>query len=113
LDVFSDEKKFGKTTGGDIVSNKKTYLYLKAFELATGDNLNQLTQLFSLKTNDAREKVEKVKSIYEHLNIQRVTESKIEYYYQRAKTCLDEINLGQEKKSELVKFAESLKKREM
>lgn len=113
LDVFSDVKKFGKATGGDIVSNKKTYLYLKAFELASGENLQQLNELFSSKSIDASEKVKKVKAIYEDLDIQQVTESKIEYYYQRAKTCLDEINLSQDKKFELVKFAESLKRREM
>jgi len=113
LDVFSDVEKFGKTTGGDIISNKKTYLYLNAFELATGDDLSELTELSFSKTVDAKEKVKKVKAIYENLGIQQVTESKIEYYYQRAKKCLDEIKLSLEKKSELVKFAEILKRREM
>ncbi len=112
LDVFSDVKKFGKVSGGDIVSNKKTYLYLKAFELASGDDLEKLTELFSSKTVDAKEKVINVKEIYESLKIQQVTEAKIEFYYQRAKTCLDEIKLSQEKKAELVKYAESLKRRE-
>lgn len=113
LDVFSDVEKFGKATGGDIISNKKTYLYLKAFELATGDDLSKLSELFSSKAIDANEKVRKVKAIYERLNIQQETELKIEDYYQQAKKYLAEIDLDKEKKSELVKFAESLKSREM
>ena len=112
LDVFSDVEKFGKATGGDIISNKKTYLYLKAFELATGDYLSELTELFSSKAIDANEKVRKVKAIYERLNIQQETELKIDTYYQAAKKSLDEISLDQGEKTELLKYADKLKNRE-
>jgi len=113
LDVFSDVKKFGKTTGGDIVSNKKTYLYLKAFELANTNQLEQLKKLFlseSSISND--EKISEVKAIYEALNIKEETEKQIEFYYQKAKKYLSQINIEEARKVELIGFADSLKKRD-
>jgi len=113
LDVFSDTEKFGKTTGGDIVSNKKTFLYLKAFELANPEQLEQLKAFFVTESNISHEeKVGKVKAIYEELNIKQETENKIDYYYQEAKSCLAQVDIKEEKKKELMLFAESLKKRD-
>lgn len=112
LDVFSDEEKFGKTTGGDILSNKKTFLYLKAFELANDDQEKLLNDLFTSKTTKTQEKIQRVKEIYETLNIKAETESKIESYYQRAQVCLSLIEIDSKKKIELIKFAENLKRRD-
>ena len=112
LDVFSDVTKFGKTTGGDILSNKKTYLYLKAFELATGESLKQLTDFFSKDFDNPAEKVKGVKSIYQKLNIEDITEQEIISYYSLALESLKEIDIPDERKSELLKFAGKLKLRE-
>lgn len=113
LDVFSDVEKFGKATGGDILSNKKTFLYLKAFELASGDQHNELKELFISDTKiQDQEKISRVKTIYNDLNIKIETEKQIEAYYQKAKDFLEQIDIDPAKKIELIKFAESLKRRE-
>jgi len=113
LDVFSDVEKFGKATGGDIISNKKTYLYLKAFELANPEQLEQLKTLFLTDSSiPDKEKINKVKSIYQILNIKEETEKQIELYYQKAQEYLVQVNIEEGKKSELISFADILKKRD-
>jgi len=112
LDVFSDVEKFGKTTGGDIISNKKTFLYLKAFELADEATFLLLTSLFEDKKLDLAEKIEKVKEIYNLLNIRTVTEDKISEYYNKALDALSNVNVSEQSKKELLEFANQLKSRE-
>ena len=112
LDVFSDEEKFGKTKGGDIVTNKKTYLYLKAFELAKGATLSELQRLFSDSYISPDEKVEGVKKIYEELKIRSFTEDQINRYYTKAMTALEKIEIPESRKSELIRFARQLKQRD-
>ena len=68
LDVFGNPETFGKQVGGDIIANKKTFLYLKALQLANGSQRKQLIQLFSEVENE--NKVDEVKSIFSDLNIQ-------------------------------------------
>lgn len=112
LDVFSDAAIFGKTTGGDIASNKKTFLYLKALELADNRTLEELQSLFSGTPDSMEQKVSKVKAIYDKLNIKQHTEDRISYYYREAMKALGEIDLPEENKSELVKFANNLRHRD-
>ena len=64
LDAFGNPETFGKQVGGDIIENKKTFLYLKAKEFANATQKEQLLQLFALKTEENTEKIETVKSIF-------------------------------------------------
>jgi geranylgeranyl diphosphate synthase type II len=112
LDVFSDEQKFGKKTGGDILTNKKTYLYLKAFELAKGGILTNLKSLFNGNQINASDKIKGVIEIYEQLNIKQLTGELIDKYYQRAMFSLEKVNVDASRKVELIKFAGNLKMRE-
>jgi len=112
LDVFSDVEKFGKTTGGDILSNKKTYLFLKAFELAEGGVLTELTRLFADDPISPDQKVQSVKKIYSNLNIKTYTEEQINHYYNRAMEALGRLNISDNKKTELISFANRLKQRD-
>jgi geranylgeranyl diphosphate synthase type II len=112
LDAFSDEQKFGKKTGGDILTNKKTYLYLKAFELAKGDTLTNLKSLFNSNQINAADKIKGVIEIYEQLNIKQLTGELIDKYYQRAMSSLENVKVDASRKVELIKFAEGLKGRE-
>ena len=112
LDVFSDQDKFGKTTGGDIVSNKKTFLYLKAFELAGEEDLHELNRLFSADFDSPEEKVKGVKTIYEKLGVKALTEEQIDYFYARALQALHRVALPDAMKGELARFADQLKKRD-
>ncbi|RLD54135.1 MAG: polyprenyl synthetase family protein [Bacteroidetes bacterium] len=112
LDVFSDEQKFGKKTGGDITTNKKTYLYLKAFELAKGKTLKNLNTLFTEYQKSDIDKVNGVIEIYKQLNIKQLAEELIEKYYRQAMTSLDKVKVDNSQKTELKKFADKLKGRE-
>lgn len=84
LDVFGDQAKFGKQVGGDILCNKKTYLYLRALADAEGETAEELSQWFSKKDFDAAEKVQAVKALYATLDIEAKTQQLMEAYYEQA-----------------------------
>lgn len=91
LDVFADQAKFGKQVGGDIISNKKTFLLIKALEIATGEDAEQL-QYWLKKTNfDKKEKVEAVTTIYGKLGIKTLTEAKMSNYFEAGFKQFDSI----------------------
>jgi geranylgeranyl diphosphate synthase type II len=113
LDVYGDKAKFGKQIGGDIISNKKTYLLLKAYQLAEGENLDALQNLINNNHFDPDEKVEAVTSIYNKLGIKEEATKEIGNFYQIALSKLDKINLDIDKESSLSAFADSLMIREI
>lgn len=112
LDVFSDVEKFGKQTGGDILTNKKTFLYLKAFELANDKTYESLWYYFTKDFEKKEEKISGVKAIYESLNIKSITALEMKKYYDAAIQLLDEIDVAVSMKTELQKFADRLMVRE-
>ncbi len=113
LDVFGDEKKFGKKTGNDIATNKKTFLYLKAFELAKGMTRDRLLYYFVNATLDGESKIAAVKEIYTRLNIKEETEKEMEFYYKEALKHLSSIKVAAENKAELKALADNLMTREV
>ena len=113
LDVFGDSEKFGKQTGGDILSNKKTFLLLKAIETAKGDALQQLNFWLTKKDFVAEEKIHAVKLIYNELGVKEISENKMREYHQTAMQHFNAIKIDAVKKVELLAFAESLMVREI
>ena len=105
LDVFADQEKFGKKIGGDIVSNKKTFLLLKALELSDYDTKKDLLELIEKKEFDPDEKIKAFRTIYNKLNIKDITINKIEDFYQSALDVLNAIELEKETKAELLQLA--------
>ena len=102
LDAFGDAETFGKQVGGDIMANKKTYLYLKALALADGTQRANLEQYFS--TNDTSQlKVDAVKIIFSNLEISDLTTNLIREYHARAMENLAAIN--SENKEPLLAFS--------
>lgn len=83
LDVYADKVKFGKQVGGDIIANKKTYLLIKALELADGEDKDVLKYWLEQKIFDAETKVKQVTQIYDRLNIREATESLMNEYFNR------------------------------
>ena len=83
LDVFADAKKFGKLAGGDIIANKKTFLLIKAIEHASGKDKSELDRWLTTRRFNKREKVAAVTALYEKLGIRKMTEKKIDQYFQR------------------------------
>jgi len=112
LDVYGDQEKFGKQVGGDIISNKKTFLLIKALELSEGSLQEELDQWLSAQNFDPQEKVKQVTLIYDQLKIRELTEKKISFYFDEAFGSLDRLKLDHSKKVDLRIFAQKLIKRE-
>ena len=105
FDCYGDVKVFGKMTGGDISDNKKTYLYLKALELASEDDRNILKQLFAMPKGRDENKIQTVLNIYDKYDVKNiVTELMTKYYHDSLKN-LDEIDAAEEKKLILRDYA--------
>lgn len=115
LDVYADAAKFGKQKGGDIIANKKTYLLLKAIEMAESNRYmkEELHQWIAAPQFDAKEKVEAVINIYNFLNVKELARTEMQKHYELALTFLKDIPVSEDKKQSLVAFAESLMVREM
>lgn len=111
LDAFGDPKTFGKQVGGDIIENKKTYLYLKANEFASEDKRIQLQHLFSIQPDESVNKIESVKGIFDTTGATAATQEAIEHYTLKALKTLDGINISADKKMILKAFAEKLMSR--
>ncbi len=104
LDVYGDPEKFGKQVGGDIISNKKTYLYLKALELAGHEARTELTDLFSGIPVADDEKVRRVTAIYNDLNIKDITSRLIESYFDKAVAAIGSLEADEDRKQQLLAF---------
>ena len=91
LDIFGEQDKFGKQLGGDILSNKKTYLYLKSLAIADAKQKEELQYWFASKEYDEIQKVNAVKRLYECLEIKKITTDLIHEYHQQAMTHLETI----------------------
>ncbi|MGV7106619.1 polyprenyl synthetase family protein [Flavobacterium sp. U410] len=111
LDAFGDPMTFGKQVGGDIIENKKTYLYLMAMQYADEEVKNQLFHLFSLKPNDPTEKIELVKNIFRNSSADEMTKKAIQNYTQKAMDTLEAMQIAENKKQILKAFGENLMNR--
>ena len=109
LDAFGDSKKFGKKQGGDIIANKKTYLYLKALELANKDQKRELINLYNTKTHDEECKIMTVKKIFNELKIKDKTSGLILNYHELAMKNYSNINST--RKEILLNFSKKLTER--
>ena len=98
LDVYADTPAFGKTIGGDIRDNKKTFLFLKALELADLNQKKVLTDSFSKPTTDFQQKYNIVRGIFDVLNVKAETESQIKHYSELALQDLEKVKVPEEKK---------------
>jgi geranylgeranyl diphosphate synthase type II len=113
LDTFGDQEKFGKKIGGDILANKKTYIYLKALELANDHQKDVLKSLYMSKNSDPEEKISKVKAIFRELNIPVQAENIINDYFSKAMECFDKLNVEPDRKKGLKEFAYMILRRDM
>lgn len=111
LDVYGDPEKFGKQVGGDILANKKTFLSLRAFEKASGDVMDELTQAYSTRENSL-DKIKLVTRIFEELEVRSDAEAEMERHYLAALQALGELHIPQSKKEPLYTFAARLMQRE-
>ena len=108
LDAFGDPKTFGKQVGGDIIENKKTYLYLKAVEFATAEQKERLMYLFSIHPSESVDKIQEVKEIFDATGASKATQGAIQEYTLKAFETLRKISIDNEKKDILQSFGENL-----
>lgn len=113
LDVFGDAEKFGKLVGGDILSNKKTFLLLKALELAKDETSVELNSWISKTEYVPADKITGVKAIYKKLAVKEIAESKMNEFHLKAMNHFDSLSVSVEKKAKLLQFAESLLVRDL
>jgi len=108
LDAFGDPETFGKQVGGDIIENKKTYLYLKAMEFASANEKEQLLHLFSIQPSDNTDKINSVKEIFDVTGASKATKKAILDYTLKAFETLQKLQIDDEKKDKLHSFGENL-----
>jgi geranylgeranyl diphosphate synthase type II len=108
LDVYSNPDVFGKKNGGDIIVNKKTFLLIKAMELAGKEQKNELVKWISKKEFDEVEKVNVIKNIYNQLNIGDLTLEKAHFFSEKAFVNLDQVKLSNEQKEPLIELGHTL-----
>lgn len=111
LDVYGDPAVFGKAIGGDIVSNKKTYMLINAFNRADNAQRAELERWIRATDFDRQEKVKAVTGLYDEMGIDRLAQQKIAGYFNESKTYLDRVGVSDERKSELMRYAQRMMKR--
>lgn len=112
LDVYGNPEKFGKQIGGDIISNKKTYLLIKALETANTKQLQELNYWLNDTNFDAVKKVSAVRNLFDQMEIREKAEQEMNRYAQRALQSLKDLPLQEAQKSQLFEFADMLLVRE-
>lgn len=118
LDVYGDEKVFGKVIGGDITSNKKTYMLINAMQRAQGDDKAELQRWVSMEQQTVcqseslrQEKIAAVTAIYTKLGIDRLAKAKMEEYYEQALEAMAKVNVPVKNKVQLLEYAAKMMKR--
>jgi len=104
LDAFGDPETFGKQIGGDIIENKKTYLYLKALELSDEETSKKLKFFYQNKFSENNTKIEEVKRIFEINDIPLLISQEIRTFTDKAFDNLDKMNITKESKDKLRSF---------
>jgi geranylgeranyl diphosphate synthase type II len=112
LDVYADQSKFGKQVGGDIIANKKTYLLIKALELAKDQQKMELMKWLEKSDFDSAKKVMAVTSIYDEIGIPDLTLAKMNKYFDHALEELSNFDADAQAKNLIKQFAQGLMKRD-
>ena len=112
LDAFGDPENFGKQVGGDILANKKTFLIIKALEKASSEVKKELEQLYFKKgEHSPEEKVKKTLGHFRDLKVDRENIERSESFFSEPESCLENLNIDQNRKDDLGAFLELLRQR--
>lgn len=112
LDVYGDAKVFGKKIGGDIVSNKKTYMLITAFNQANTGQRAELENWINKKDFNTEEKIVAITRLYNEIGIDKLAKEKMNFYYEQGKKILDAVKLPDERKEALAEYAAKMMKRQ-
>ena len=111
LDVYGDPKVFGKAVGGDITSNKNTYMLINAFNRANAHQREELIRWTTAKEFDKQEKILAVTQLYNEMNIDRLAQEKIACFFEQSRGYLDAVQVPEQRKAHLREFAGRMMKR--
>lgn len=112
LDVYGDSKVFGKEIGGDITSNKKTFMLINAFNHADTEQRKELQRWVAATTFDRKEKVAAVTRLYNEIGVDRMARDRMAYYFEQSRKYLDAIQVAPERKEQLCLYAQKMMKRQ-
>lgn len=111
LDVYGDPVVFGKAIGGDITSNKKTYMLINAWNRSEGETRSELNHWLGVSLFDREEKIKAVTNIYNKLGIDKLAEAKIKECFDESRKYLDAISVADERKQVLRGYTENMMNR--
>lgn len=111
LDVYGDPKVFGKAIGGDITSNKKTFMLINAFNRADAGTRAELERWTTATEFDPAEKIAAVTEIYNRLGIDKLAEQRIKEYLEQSRQHLDELSVSDDRKAVLREYTERMMNR--
>ena len=111
LDTFGNQDTFGKKIGGDILANKKTFLLIKALEMAGKEQQNKLLNWINKIDFSPEEKIREVKSVYNQIGVEQQIKDKIDEFYKKTLQILGEIKLTEIQKEPLKKLSEKMLQR--
>ena len=112
LDVYGDSKVFGKEIGGDITSNKKTFMLINAFNHADTGQRKELQRWVAATTFDRKEKVAAVTRLYNEIGVDQMARDRIAYYFEQSRKYLDATQVAPERKEQLRLYAQKMMKRQ-
>lgn len=111
LDVYGDEEKFGKKIGGDILSNKKTYLLIQALKNANPNQKEQLNYWLEQINFDPEKKIKGITDLYNSIGVKQICEEMMTDYYYKAIANLENVQVERIKMEELINLAKKLMSR--
>jgi len=111
LDVYGDPAVFGKAIGGDITSNKKTYMLINAVNRADDEQRRELTRWITATDFDREEKVKAVTALYDQIGIRQLCEQKINYYFDECRKYLAKVGVSDDRKQMLLDYTDEMMKR--
>ena len=112
LDVYGDPKVFGKAIGGDITSNKKTYMLINAVNRANAQQRAELMRWIEAKEFNRAEKVAAVTRLYDEIGIRQLCEEKINFYFEQGKKLLEQVHVDSARKEQLRQYTNEMMHRE-
>lgn len=112
LDVYGDTKVFGKTIGGDIVSNKKTYMLINALALADDKQKDTLLKWMDMVNPDPQEKIAAITEVYNEIGVNNLAINKIKFFFNEGLKYLEAVNVDNERKQEMLAYTREMMKRE-
>lgn len=112
LDVYGDTRVFGKAIGGDITSNKKTYMLINAMLRANNTQRAELEKWISATEFDREEKIAAVTRLYNEIGIDKLAQEKINFYFEQSRKYLAAVSVAEDRKAEITAYAQRMMKRE-